>query len=293
MKTETSYFTILKTGPGTSIQDLGRTGFGQYGVPISGVMDTVSMKWINHLLKNAENEAVIEISQPGFKIKFEAPVIICIAGAKSATSINGLNVTSEGLLSIENGNILEIGSITVGARVYLGIKNGINIPKALNSKSCYPGITELGMLKKGNQIPYFSTKSDLENSRAKVKFPRDWMESSVIEVYPGPEWKALNRKTQSRILNTRFTLSNQQNRMAFQLEELITNQLEELATSPVFPGTVQLTSGGKMIVLMKDAQATGGYPRILQLSEDSISQLAQKKPKDKITFILKKLFFEN
>ena len=75
--------------------------------------------------------------------------------------------------------------------------------------------------------------------------------------------------------------------MAIQLVELLPNSLPEMATAPVFPGTVQLTSGGKLIVLMKDAQVTGGYPRILQLEEQAISILAQKKPKEKIKFSLK------
>lgn len=291
MNKRTSFFTILKTGPGTSIQDLGRMGFGQYGIPISGVMDSISMKWVNHLLKNLENEAVIEISQPGFKIKFEAQTTICIAGAKSTISINGVIVGSEGLLSIDNGDILEIGQINVGARIYLGIKYGINIPKILNSKSSYSGITELGMLKKGNQIAYYSDQREQEHLRANVKFPRNWMESRIVKAYPGPEWKALKKEEQSLILNTSFSLSTQQNRMAFQLEELIPNELKELATAPVYPGTIQLTSGGKMIILMKDAQVTGGYPRVLQLPEDSISQLAQKRPKDKISFILEDRFF--
>ncbi|WP_296702684.1 biotin-dependent carboxyltransferase family protein [Algoriphagus sp.] len=291
MNKRTSYFTILKSGPGTSIQDLGRIGFGQYGIPVSGAMDVTSMKWVNHLLKNSENDAVLEVSQPGFKIKFEYPTTICIAGAKSLISINDRTVASEGLLSIDYGDVLEIGPISLGARIYLGIKNGIDIPYTLDSKSSYSGITKLGMLNKGNQISFSSDQSILPFYRAKVKFPRDWMETKEIEVYPGAEWKELKKEAQSQILNTSFTISNQQNRMAFQLEERIPNELEELATAPVYPGTVQLTSGGKLIILMKDAQVTGGYPRILQLSEYSISQLAQKRPNDKITFILKEIIF--
>lgn len=287
---EPSYFTILKTGPGTSVQDQGRIGFGQFGIPISGVMDTISMTWVNHLLKNSENEAVLEISQPGLKVKFESPTVICIAGAKSTISINEKIASSEGLISIDFGDILEIGAISIGARIFIGIKYGIRIPKTLNSKSSYAGITEIAMLKKGDQIGYYPDEKPLAHSRAKVKFQRNWMESKVVEAYPGPEWNQLDQETQSLILNTNFTLSTQQNRMAFQLEELVPNKLTELATAPVYPGTIQLTSGGKMIVLMKDAQVTGGYPRVLHLPENSISLLAQKRPKDQIIFKLKERF---
>jgi biotin-dependent carboxylase-like uncharacterized protein len=279
-----SFFSILKTGPGTSIQDHGRIAFGKYGIPISGAMDSISMNWVNHLLKNPGNEAVLEISQPGLKIKFDAPTLICIAGAKATISINEKIAPSEGLISIDFGDVLEIGAITIGARVFIGFKYGLRIPEILNSKSSYSGITEIGMLKKGDKVGYFSDQELPTISRAKVKFRRDWMESDVIEAYPGPEWKGLNQETQSLILSTNFTLSSQQNRMAFQLEELIPNKLPELSTAPVYPGTIQLTSGGKIIVLMKDAQVTGGYPRILQLPEKSISQIAQKRPNEKIVF---------
>lgn len=279
-----SFFTILKTGPGTSIQDHGRIAFGQYGIPISGAMDSISMNWVNHLLKNPENEAVLEISQPGLKIKFEAPTLICIAGARATILINEKIAPLEGLISIDFGDILEIGAITIGARVFIGFKYGLRVPEILNSKSSYNGITEIGMLKKGDQIGYFTTQDRPAISGAKVKFRRDWMESEVIEAYPGPEWKGLNKKTQTLILTTNFTLSSQQNRMAFQLEELIPNELSELSTAPVYPGTIQLTSGGRVIVLMKDAQVTGGYPRIFQLPEKSISQIAQKRPNEKIIF---------
>ena len=74
--------------------------------------------------------------------------------------------------------------------------------------------------------------------------------------------------------------------MGIQLEELVSNQLEELPTNPVFPGTVQLTPGGKIIVLMRDAGVTGGYPRILQLTEEGQSILAQKKLGESIRFQL-------
>ena len=74
--------------------------------------------------------------------------------------------------------------------------------------------------------------------------------------------------------------------MGIQLDELVVNELEDLPTNPVFPGTVQLTPSGKMIILMRDAGVTGGYPRILHLSEDGQSQLAQKKVGDPIRYQL-------
>jgi allophanate hydrolase subunit 2 len=96
----------------------------------------------------------------------------------------------------------------------------------------------------------------------------------------------LSADQQRILLDHPVHLSKLSNRMGIQLEELVANELEDLPTNPVFPGTVQLTPGGKVIILMRDAGVTGGYPRILQLSEDAQSRLAQKKVGDSIQFQL-------
>ncbi|MBN3582327.1 biotin-dependent carboxyltransferase family protein [Algoriphagus aestuarii] len=281
---------ILKTGPGTSIQDLGRVGFGQFGIPISGALDIIATKWVNHLLKNKESEAVLEISQPGLKIHFEAPTQICLAGAKSKVFLNGNQVNTEGLIEIDFGDLVEIGEILIGSKIYLGIKHGFRIHPVMQSKSFYEGILGTGNLKKGDQIGYFTNHEKPISSSVNVKFDRNWMCSETIVAYRGPEWHFLLDTEKELIVTTSFTVSSLQNRMAIQLNELIPNSLEEMATAAVYPGTVQLTSGGKMIVLMKDAQVTGGYPRVLQLPELSIAQIAQKKPGERITFEIEKGF---
>lgn len=286
MKIDLSQITILRTGPGTSIQDIGRFGFGQFGIPISGAMDTISMRWVNHILQNSESDAVLEISQPGLKLKFESPTLICTSGAKTFLYHNGKSIDSERILAIKSGDILEFGSFTDGARLYLGIKNGFKVPEILKSKSSYEGITEIGMFKKGNSLYYKPYDKAPPFTASKVAINRTWFQEKLISAYPGPEWEDLPDELKAFIQNQSFTISTLQNRMAIQLEEIIPNSLEEMATAAVYPGTVQLTSGGKMIILMKDAQVTGGYPRILQLPEKSIAQLSQKKPKEQIFFKL-------
>ncbi|MBN3518923.1 biotin-dependent carboxyltransferase family protein [Algoriphagus lutimaris] len=282
--------TILRTGPGTSIQDLGREGLGQYGIPVSGVMDSISMRWVNHILQNPEKEAVLEISLPGLKVHFGSPTIICIAGAKANITLNDSPIKSEGLFLINEGDVLSFGSFIMGSRLYLGVKKGFKVPIVLNSKSSYQGITESGMLKKGDQLEYSSIHEHQNPTWSTVKFDRSWMDSNTIEAFHGPEWGELADKNKDKIQNGVFTISKLQNRMAIQLEELIPNLLIEMSTAAVYPGTVQLTSGGKLIILMKDAQVTGGYPRILHLPEKSIAQLSQKSPNQQ--FIFKIINFE-
>lgn len=282
------YLKILKTGPGTSVQDMGRHGFAAFGVPVSGVLDSRSSSWVNYLLQNKDSDAVLEICQPGLVIQFGPPCLICLAGADAAVQLNGEAVPGNGLLEIQANDRLEIGKFHRGTIFYLGIKNGFQSEEALNSRSWFEGITAAAFAKKSDLIPYFITQKAPFPTTSRAKLDHDWYLEQAIEAYPGPEWELLDKKNRERIEAGKFTISDLKNRMAVQLTELLPDSIPEMATAPVFPGTVQLTPGGKLLVLMKDAQVTGGYPRILQLSEASLSRISQKHPTDQITFKLKK-----
>jgi allophanate hydrolase subunit 2 len=171
----------------------------------------------------------------------------------------------------------------------LGIAQGFQTEKILTSRSFYPGITFSKMLTKGDKIPFFTNQSFGEATFSSAKKNTSWFENEVLEVYPGPDFEELPKEIQNRLLDSRFTISTLANRMAFQLEELLPNSIPERLTAPVYPGTVQLTSGGKIIILMRDAQVTGGYPRILHVAEDALSIVAQKKVGQQIKFQLKNL----
>jgi allophanate hydrolase subunit 2 len=280
------FLEILKTNPGTSIQDQGRIGLGHWGVPIAGVMDQRSYAWINHLLKNKPNTAILEILQPGFKCRFDSYITIGLSGAKAEIRKNG-ELTSSTLLKIIPGDELEIGKFLLGSIVYLGIAQGFQTEAILSSRSNYPKITNTGMCSKGDKIPFFTTQSHAEETFASVRLKNEWLEEFILEADPGPDFEALSTDNKTQLFNSKFTISALANRMAFQLEELLPNSIPERLTAPVFPGTVQLTSGGKLLILMRDAQVTGGYPRILQLTDHSQSILAQKKPGQEIKFQLK------
>lgn len=283
---ETANATILKTGPGTSVQDLGRLGQAKFGLPISGAMDGKSLRWINHVLKNEEDAAVLEISQPGFQIQFEAATQISTAGARAKIKLNGNELSNAALVLIEPGDILEVGAFLLGARFYLGIRSGFQTPSVLGSRSFFEGLTAQHQLLKGSQIPYFSYPNTSPQSLAKARWTTDWFQENTLSAFPGPDFHLLEDSSRQDLLGKSFTISTNSNRMGIQLTELLENKLPELPTNPVYPGTVQLTSGGKLILLTQDAQVTGGYPRILHLSEESLWVLAQKRPGDSICFRL-------
>ena len=107
-----------------------------------------------------------------------------------------------------------------------------------------------------------------------------------MEVFKGPEFEYLTLEQQAQLFNNKLTISNLNNRMAYQFKEPLKNNLNPIITSQVLPGTVQLTPSGNLIVLMRDCQTTGGYPRILQLKETSINVLSQKMTGQTLQFKL-------
>lgn len=286
MKQDKATAAVLKTNPGTSIQDLGRPGAANFGVPTSGAMDKRSMLSVNHLLQNHQDAAVLEISQPGFAIQFDSPTVISLAGAIAEVKLNATLVTNPSLLPIEGGDTLEIGRFAQGARVYLGIKDGFQSDTFLGSRSFYTGITESHQLSKGNRIPYLQKDIFLPQRNAKPKWRCDWFVGEQVNAYPGPDFHLLGKELRHRLTFETFSISPLADRMGIQLSETLENNLPELPTNPIFPGMVQLTSGGKLIILLRDAQVTGGYPRILFLDEESQCILAQKRSGDRIRFNL-------
>lgn len=279
---------ILRTGPGSSIQDQGRLLGSQFGIPSSGVMDQRSFHWVNHILQNSANHAVLEISSPGFAIQFDTPTLLSIAGAKAQIKINSIEEVNPSLLVIQPGDTMEIGGFSNGGRLYLGIKGGFQAPLFLQSRSFFAPVTGQSMLKKGDRLEFhFFNPSVYSIAKAKPRWSSTWFEGIELAAFQGPDWHLLSTDQQEKIRKTEFHLSKLSNRMGIQLEEIVENKLPELPTNPVFPGTVQLTSGGKLLILMKDAGVTGGYPRILQLPEESISLLSQKNPGQAIRFLVK------
>ena len=275
--------TLLRCPPGTSVQDLGRASGAAFGIPTAGAMDQLSLRWANKLLQNPDQSAALECVQPGLKLSFDQPTQLSLAGATVQTFINGSPVTQTALIVITSGDVLEIGAFLTGARLYICITGGFDTVSYLNSRSAESSISKLPFSSKGIALPY-CPMHQVSNQHAKPKWSPAWYASPELEAYHGPDWELLDLAQQAAFVSGTYHLSKNSNRMGIQLEELIENHLPDLPTNPVFPGTLQLSPGGKLILLMRDAGVTGGYPRILFLTEEAQSKLSQKKAGDPIRF---------
>lgn len=276
-------FKVVQAGFFSTIQDAGRFGFRDIGVPVSGFMDAKAANIANSLLENDRGAAVLEITMTGPTLQFEEPTHIAVSGADMSASLNGQAISNYAVHSVEAGDILSFGKLKTGFRCYLAIKGGILSKTVLNSRSYFKTLTQVSSLKEEIEIPY-DPSTGYQPKISHIK-PEPIFKERALKVHPGPEFHQLSEKTKEELFNKIFTIAKEYNRMAYQLEEKIDPHKISMITSANLPGTVQLTPAGKLIILMRDGQTTGGYPRILQLTESSISLLAQKKFGDHISFV--------
>lgn len=275
---------VLKSGLFTSVQDIGRYGYLNKGVPVAGYMDGFSAKKVNQLLDNDIDAAVLEITMTGPTLFFEEETYISMGGALLSATLNNEPVNNYEVIKVEKGDILSYGKLEKGFRNYLAVKGGFKTPMVLGSRSFFSSVTKKNHLVDGDELEYDAC-SLFEPKISKI-IVDSFLDEKELKVTKGPEFKDLSDRQLEMLFGKKFSISNENNRMAYKLEEKIVGLTNSMITSATLPGTVQLTPSGKLIILMKDGQTTGGYPRILQLSDRAISVLAQKKYGDEVKFKL-------
>lgn len=268
---------IVRPGTYASIQDIGRISYAKYGVPTSGVIDKKAAQKVNKLLGNKSGDAVLEWVQMGPELKFTLPTQITISEITPKTTLNGKVIRAHEVINVPENSVLRLGNNPNVFYTYLAIKGGFKTEQILDSRSMQKGITDTSSLHGMSQL-FYAPQEQKKSFITKPSFElhqsfKDTL-ARAIDCYRGPEYQLLD-ETQKTALAQYFTLSNQRNRMGMQLQEPVANRLPSMLSAPIMPGTVQLTPSGKLIVLCKDCQTTGGYPRILHLPEKALVQLSQ------------------
>jgi len=276
---------VIKSGLYSSIQDCGRFGFENYGVPNSGAMDQFSALLSNELIGNKADDSVMEITMTGPLLKFHKKTIVSITGADISPSINNRSVKINSSYLLNKNDTLSFGKLNYGFRSYIAVVGGFKTKRILNSRSMYINITGSFRIKDGDLLKTKETIKKRNLNPLKFEYKKHF-NSLIIDVYKGPEFDLLNKTEKNLLFSNEFNISNLNNRMAYQLKENLNNKIKPIISSIVIQGTVQLTPSGKIIILMRDNQTSGGYPRILQLSNDSINRLSQKHMGNKIKFNL-------
>jgi len=275
---------VLRAGIYNTIQDQGRPGYAKSGIPVSGVMDAYAARMANTLMRNQANDALIEISMGQGEFQFLEKTAFCLTGGDFSAKLDGEPIKTNRIYEGEANSIVSFGKRNYGSISYLAVHGGIQSEVIFGSRSFFKGLTR-DRLEKGDELKIAQKRESWDEVYSGIKMREEHYNTPNLESYPGPEYDQLNDAEKQR-LSEPFSLSKDRNRAGYQLAQPLENNLKPILTSAVFPGTVQLTPSGALIVLMRDAQVTGGYPRILQLAENAFSVLSQKVAVDEVRFTL-------
>lgn len=289
---------IIKAGVLDTVQDLGRYGWQHLGINPGGVMDKLAAQIANILVGNDPHEAVIELHFPASAFFFEQPALIALSGADFSATLNGEEVRTMRPVLVSKYSILQFHKVVSGARAYLAVHGGLDIEPWLGSYSTHLRAEAGGhkgrVLQKDDEIALRS-EADLSALLSKKEFEvlpwkadDHWGNTNENEILalPGQEWARLNDRSRDLFFENPFLITTHSDRMGYQLrgEKLVTAITEDIVSSVVSFGTVQLLPDGQLIVLMADHQTTGGYPRLAHVISVHHSRLAQMKPGDEIYF---------
>lgn len=277
---------VLKPGLYCAIQDAGRFGYRHLGVPISGAADRHSMIFANSALHNPIQTPVLEIYGRGAEFEVLHPITIMVAGAKTILSIDGKKQDCTSPINLQIGQTLKIEELLLGFATYIAVIGGWVIDPIMGSVSTLHN-THLLPFKKNDVIYIHITNQENKVNYAKMA-PIHIDIQKRIEVMPGPEWEILTADSRNSLNTSEYQITKDSNRMGYRLSgiPLARSRNIEMLTSAVCPGTIQLLPDGQLILLMRDCQTTGGYPRILVVEESDLNQLAHRVPGDSVVFLL-------
>jgi antagonist of KipI len=282
---------VTKPGFFTTVQDLGRFGFQRYGVPVSGAMDTYALTAANLLTGNKPNDACLEITLTGPKLLFLSEAQIAITGATFYPTIDGERVTCWQTLQVHKGEVLSFGSSQNGCRGYLAVRGGINVPVVLGSRSTYVRGDFGGF--HGRQL---KTDDVLETHESTVPLTSgfsmppetvpEYTGELLVEVVLGPQTDCFTERGLDIFLSDVYEITTESDRMGYRLEgaEVERKGSMDIVSDAIPVGAIQVPRNGKPIILMRDAQTTGGYPKIAVITTPDVSRLGQAKPRDRIRF---------
>ncbi|MDH5447989.1 MAG: biotin-dependent carboxyltransferase family protein [Candidatus Bathyarchaeota archaeon] len=282
---------VIKSGLFTTVQDLGRYGFQRYGVPVSGVMDNYAFVVANLLVGNKPNDACLEMTLLGPELEFINDAQIAITGAAFLPTINGENDAGWQTLHVCNGDVLSFGRLQSGCRAYVAVRGGVDVPVVLGSRSTYVrggfGGFEGRRLKAGDVIQTYMPSTFLKSG---FLMPQElipcYSNDVMVEVVLGPQSDYFTDRGLETLLSSIYTVTAESDRMGYRLDGAKVEQKDSLnMVSDAIPvGAVQVPRSGKPILVMRDAQTTGGYPKIAVVTTPDVSRLGQAKPNDKIQF---------
>ncbi|MEO8596333.1 MAG: biotin-dependent carboxyltransferase family protein [Candidatus Solibacter sp.] len=266
---------LLSAGMLTTVQDLGRFGYAQYGISASGAADPLALRAANLLVGNAENAAVLEMTLSGAEIVFDHPATIALAGADFGASHAPWQA-----VEVRAGETVRCGAARNGARCYLAVRGGLDVPHAMGSASTHV-MTGIGgrPLRRGD-ILLIGDAAVRKPRRPARGYPVP-DSPTRLRTTPGPQ----ARNFGDELYRSAYRVSEASNRMGIRLlGPELPSPGGQMITEGVGLGAVQAPPGGQPIILFVDHQTTGGYPKPANVISADFWRLGQLRPRDEVRF---------
>jgi biotin-dependent carboxylase-like uncharacterized protein len=286
-------FEVLEPGILTTIQDRGRYGFSQFGVPPSGALDHFSFSVANLLVNNQGNEACLETTLMGLRLRALNEFAIAITGGDLNPFLNAEPLEMWRTHLLIEGDIIAFKKVHSGCRAYLSISGGFVVPEVMGSRStCLSGKfggLEGRPLKKGDILYRPLSASSL--NRLGLRFPEEWIpiyEKEVdLRVILGPQDDHFTKEGFEIFFSSAYEVSPQSDRMGIRLNgqriERRADVEESIISEGLLPGAIQVPGDGKPIIILKEL-VTGGYTKIATVISADLTKVAQLKPGDRVRF---------
>ncbi len=283
---------ILSSGALNSVQDRGRRGLLSSGVSRSGAMDLVALDAANALLGNDRDAAAIEVAAFPFRLRFDVATSVAVTGAVADVRLAGRRLSPWWAAEARAGDELMVAPPTLGARAYVAIGGGVDVPpllggRATDLKSGYGGHEGRG-LRRGDRLPLGPGPSGRLSDGGIGSLPPTGRNDlgRPLRVLPAAEWSDFSEEARQRFLSAGWRVTAEADRQGCRFDgpELVRERRRELLSHGIVPGTVQVPPSGRPIVQLAEANTCGGYPKIATVIEADLWRLGQAMPGDDLQF---------
>ena len=280
---------VLQGGLQSTVQDLGRDGYAHYGISASGAADAFSLRIGNLLVGNPEDYSALEMTLTGGKYQFNKDAFIALSGTEFHANLEGEPFPFQQGAYIRKGQILRIGGTKKGARCYLSVRGGLDVPQYLSATTTHV-MSGLGGFKgrsieKGDELKIGSMKKVTQPIIIKESHE---INCSIIRISRGIQYNLYDENAWKSFISQSYTVSEKSSRMGVRL---IGNAIQsikdnEILTEGIPLGAIQVPGGGDPIISFVEHQTTGGYPKIANVITADLCKVGQLKPGDSFTFQL-------
>ena len=293
---------VVESGLSTTVQDLGRPGYYHLGIPISGGMDRMALRAANLLVGNNEEAAVLEAVFMGPKLQFSVNSIVSVTGATMVPIVDGATMEMWTPFEVTAGQTLSFEYLKKGARIYIGISGGIDVPEVLGSRSTYALGALGGFLGRPLatddefNIGSASRKPGI-GTHVPVELRRESNDSVELRMLPGLYWHRLTIKSQQSFLNDVWKVAPEADRIGYRFQG--GNKLDFVGRKQPFGagsdpsnivdgcypyGSIQVPGGTEPIVLHRDAVSGGGYFMLGTVISADMNLIGQLQPHTPVRF---------